>query len=153
MWQQYAEVIAACTNANGISDPFQLIQKGYWTIDLWQEISQNIWVDKNQNGICDIGDVAGYITYMPSPNNIMADGLAAGAGVTYSKISDGKPKIDFYTNLNTFFAHKLYSLYSADSNVLQISASSSPNTATVGPSLPVSKSAVKPGILPASVNS
>ncbi len=127
LWQEYADVIAACKNANGLSDPIQLIRNGNWTIDLWQEISQNIWVDKNQNGICDIGDVAGYITYMPSSNNIMADGLAAGAGVTYSKISDGKPEIDFHTNLNTFFANKLYSLYSADSNVLQLSASNAYN--------------------------
>ena len=122
MWEQYASVIASCEAAQGISDPFELVEKNLWTMDLWIEISQKIWSDKNGNEIVDLGDVAGFLTYQPGLNNIMADGLAAGAGVTFSKLVNGKWEMDFASNnLNTLFATTLYNMYQPESKACKIS--------------------------------
>ena len=123
MWEQYASVIASCEAAKGISDPFQLVEEGLWTMGLWQEISQKIWSDKNGNEQVDLGDVVGFLTYQPSLNNIMADGLAAGAGVTYSKLVNGTWEMDFANKQNTMFANTLYNLYQPESKACKIAIS------------------------------
>ncbi|MBR7098614.1 MAG: hypothetical protein IKC59_04290, partial [Clostridia bacterium] len=121
LWEQYADVIAGCRQAKGYSDPYELIENGYWTIDLWQEISKKMWIDRNDNEIADPDDVTGFLTYGPGLENIMADALAAGAGVTYATLSEGEWKIDFETKRNMLFATILAALYSPESAACLIS--------------------------------
>ncbi|MBE6672079.1 MAG: hypothetical protein E7599_00960 [Ruminococcaceae bacterium] len=124
LWEQYSSVIATCEGTKGITDPFELVDKGLWTMDLWIEISQKIWVDKNGNEEVDLGtnpDVVGFLTYQPGLNNIMADGLAAGAGVVFSTNASGTWEMDVNNRQNNLFAMTLYSMYQPESKACKIS--------------------------------
>ena len=125
LWQANAELIAACTTAKGISDPFELVQNGLWTIDLWTEISKAIWKDQDSSQTVDEDDIVGFMSYEPGKFNFMADALAVGSGVTYSTLHPSGVYVDQFDTLhNRQFSEKLASLYSLSSHVLQLSEDS-----------------------------
>ncbi len=121
LWDRYADRIATIPAANGISDLYEIVDQGLWTIDLISEISKEIYVDNNANEKIDLGDTVGFVSYQPSLNTIMTDVLAAGAHITYSTVdSDGTPVIDFDNSRTNLFAAKLSKLYT-ESNALLVS--------------------------------
>lgn len=111
MWNTYKDRIAALPSANGISDPFELVNAGLWTMDLWMDISKAVYADTNSNEKVDLGDTVGFLAYSPSLVNIMADGLAAGAGIEYSAWVEDDWKLTFNNQKTSLFANKLYQLY------------------------------------------
>ncbi|MBE6639447.1 MAG: hypothetical protein E7616_08390 [Ruminococcaceae bacterium] len=119
MWSTYKDRIAAIPAANGISDPFELVNQGLWTIDLWMEISKEVYVDSNANEKVDLSDKVGYLGYVPGLSNIMADALAAGAGIIYSTKTDDNLSMAFDNSRTGLFASKLYQLYN-ESNACQM---------------------------------
>lgn len=124
MWNTYKERIAALPEAQGISDPFELVNKGLWTLDLWSEISKTVYVDSNSNEKVDLDDTIGFLTYGDSLSNIMADGLAAGSKIKYSqRTDDGSWEMAFDNQMTGLFATKINKLYT-ESNACLMSTGS-----------------------------
>ncbi len=113
LWKEKAADIAALPAAKGISDPFELVNQGLWSIDLWSEISKAIYSDDNDNDKIDIGDTVGFLTYEPGLVNIMADGLAAGANIKYSARENDTWVMTFKDTRTNLFATKIGNLYSS----------------------------------------
>ena len=118
LWDKYADTIATLKPAHGISDIYEIVDKGYWTMDLIIEISKAIYSDDNDNDKIDLGDTVGYASYSPSLNTTMTDVLAAGAHITFSEMKDGVPTMSFKNNRTNLFASKLYSLYTSSKALL-----------------------------------
>ncbi|MBE6639448.1 MAG: hypothetical protein E7616_08395 [Ruminococcaceae bacterium] len=120
LWDRYEEVIKSVPAAQGITDLYEIVDKGLWTIELVSEISKKIYVDNNANEKIDLGDTVGYISYQPSLNTVMTDVLAAGAHINYSTTGqDGTPSISFDNQRTNLFASKLEKLYN-ESNALLV---------------------------------
>ncbi len=113
LWKEVADKIATIPQAQGITDPFELVDKGLWTIDLWSEISKAIYSDDNDNDKVDIDDTVGFLTYEPGLVNIMADGLAAGANIQYSVRENDSWKMAFQNQRTNLFANSLGKLYTS----------------------------------------
>lgn len=117
LWDQYIDVISSVTG--GIKDPYELVEKKMWTMDLISQISSEMWVDKNSNEKVDYGDVVGFISYKDTLNCVMTDVLAAGAGISYStRDADGTPQMSFYGQRTKLFADRLYKLYNQSNALL-----------------------------------
>ncbi len=122
LWNTFKDRIAAIPAAKGISDPFELVNQGLWTIDLWSEISKTVYVDKNANEKVDLGDTVGFLTYGDSLSNIMADGLAAGSKIEYSaRAEDGSWTMTFDNSMTGLFANKIHKLYTESNACLMTS--------------------------------
>ena len=120
MWEEYKDEIAGLEHSGGYSDIYDLVNNGYWTMDLWMELSQLVYEDTNKNKVQDYLDRAGLMTYDQQLNNIMVDMLIAGSHVTYSyRNEEGTPKVAINTEKNTAFYHKLYKLL-CESNAVTI---------------------------------
>ncbi|MBQ8215445.1 MAG: hypothetical protein IJZ33_04210 [Clostridia bacterium] len=110
MWQEYADKIAACENSGGYKDIYDIVNNGYWTLDLWMELAQMAYLDDGDN-IPNYTDQAGFMTYDQQLNNIMVDMLVAGSNIRYSKLTgEGTPKVDINNSKNNEFYNKLYQL-------------------------------------------
>ena len=118
LWDKYADTIATLAPAHGISDIYEIVDKGYWTMDLIIEISKAIYSDDNDNDKIDLGDTVGYASYSPSLNTTMTDVLAAGAHITFSEMKDGVPTMTFKNTRTNLFASKLHTLYTASKALL-----------------------------------
>ena len=112
MWDQYKDTIATLqNNPEGYTSIYDIVNKGYWTMDLWCELSAMPYDDLNANDKIDYEDKLGLIVYNEQLNCIMVDMFAAGAGVTYSNYdSNGDPVIAINTPENVAFFEKLYTL-------------------------------------------
>ena len=112
MWDRYKDEIAHLTNnPEGYTSVYDIVKNGYWTMDLWCELSAMPYMDVNRNDQIDYEDTLGLIVYNEQLNCIMTDMFAAGAGVTYSKRDpDGTPSIAIDTPYNLAFLEKLYTL-------------------------------------------
>ena len=110
MWSEYADRIAACEHSGGYSDIYDIVNNGYWTLDLWMELAQMAYQDDGDN-ISNYTDQAGFMTYDEQLNNIMVDMLIAGSNIRYSKLDgEGTPKVAINTTKNNEFYNKLYKL-------------------------------------------
>lgn len=118
MWDKYADTIATLAPAHGVSDLYEIVDKGYWTMDLIIEISKAIYSDDNDNDKIDLGDTVGYASYSPSLNTTMTDVLAAGAKITFSTMQDGVPAITFKNSRTNLFANTMYKLYTSSKALL-----------------------------------
>ena len=112
MWDQYKDTIATLqNNPNGYTSIYDIVNNGYWTMDLWCELCAMPYEDTNANDKVDMGDKLGLMLYDEDINSMMIDMFAAGAGMTYSTFdSDGKPVIAINTPSNVKFLEKLYTL-------------------------------------------
>ena len=120
MWEEYKDEIAGLEHSGGYRDPYDIVNNGYWTMDLWMELSQLVYEDTNKNKVQDYLDRAGLMTYDQQLNNIMVDMLIAGSHVTYSdRDKEGTPQVKINTEKNTAFYHKLYKLL-CESNAVTI---------------------------------
>ena len=89
MWEKYQDRIAALeNNPEGYTSVYDLVNNGYWTMDLWCELSQMPYKDLNENGAADYGDELGLIVYEEGLECLMTDMFAAGAGVVYSTVTE-----------------------------------------------------------------
>ena len=107
-WAEYADTIQKLT---GYTDIYDVVYNGKWTLDLWSQLCQEVYVDTNSDDKIDYHDTIGYLSYDEQLNNIMVDGLAAGSHITYSEVVDGVPQINFYNDHSIEFAESLYKLY------------------------------------------
>ena len=120
LWEEYQDEIADLEHSGGYRDPYDIVNNGYWTMDLWMELSQLVYEDTNKNKVQDYLDRAGLMTYDQQLNNIMVDMLIAGSHVTYSvRDKEGTPQVKINTEKNTAFYHKLYKLL-CESNAVTI---------------------------------
>ncbi len=120
MWEEYKDEIAGLEHSGGYRDPYDIVNNGYWTMDLWMELSRLVYEDTNKNKVQDYLDRAGLMTYDQQLNNIMVDMLIAGSHVTYSyRNEEGTPKVAINTEKNIAFYHKLYKLL-CESNAVTI---------------------------------
>ena len=112
LWNEFSNKIAELpNNPKGYKSIYDIVKNGYWTLDLWMDLSQMAYQDLNRNDERDYQDQAGLMTYDQQPNNIMADMLAAGSNVHYSRLDEsGRPVMAVNTPANVAFAGKLYQL-------------------------------------------
>ncbi|MBQ8399253.1 MAG: hypothetical protein IJX08_04705 [Clostridia bacterium] len=112
LWAKYADEIAKLESAGGYSDPYEIVKKGYWTMDLLMDLADLAYEDIGAvKGKVDEGDQAGLLTYNESIYNVMTDVLVAGAGLHYSIADpDGIPEVAVNTPENVAFYKKLYTL-------------------------------------------
>ncbi len=118
LWDKYADTIAKLAPANGVSDIYEIVDKGLWTMDLIIEISKAIYSDDNDNDKIDLGDTVGYASYSPSLNTTMTDVLAAGAKINFSSMKNGVPAITFKNQRTNLFANTMYKLYTSSKALL-----------------------------------
>ncbi|MBP3321415.1 MAG: hypothetical protein J6M12_03590 [Clostridia bacterium] len=111
MWEEYKDEIADLEHSGGYRDPYDIVNNGYWTMDLWMELSRLVYEDTNKNKVQDYLDRTGLMTYDQQLNNIMVDMLIAGSHVTFSTLDgEGTPQAKVNTPKNTAIYHKLYTL-------------------------------------------
>ncbi len=112
LWNNYKDTIASLPSANGITDVYTLISEGLWTMDLWNEIANSVWVDHNENEKTDVNDTVGFLANYPSENQTVVNGLAAGSGVQYCvREISGNWQITIDQSRNNLFFQKLHALY------------------------------------------
>jgi hypothetical protein len=110
LWAQFADQIKALPHSGGYSDPYELVEKGYWTLDLWMELCKLCYKDDG-DGTHDYEDRCGFMTYNKQLNNIMADMILAGSHATWSSIdSAGNVSIEIDSPKNVQIYQKLYEL-------------------------------------------
>ncbi len=111
MWDQFKSQIKELESSGGYDSVYDIVKNGYWTLDLWMDISNLVYSDTNNNDKIDAEDRIGVLSLDNNINNIMPDMLAAGSHVTYSSFDDeGKPKCAFNSPSNRAFAEKMYRL-------------------------------------------
>ncbi|MBQ8399254.1 MAG: hypothetical protein IJX08_04710 [Clostridia bacterium] len=112
LWAKYADEIAKLESAGGYSDPYEIVKKGYWTMDLLIDLADLVYLDKgNTKGEVDYEDQVGLMTYNETLNNTMADVLVAGAHVQLGGYDEeGYPTVAINTKENKAFMEKLYTL-------------------------------------------
>lgn len=119
MWAEFADKIAALEQSGHSSDIYEIVNNGYWTLDLWIELSKMVYLDDGDDEL-DYEDRAGFMTYDQQLNNIMVDMLVAGSNVHFGGL-DGKgtPTVEIYSDKNNAFYQKLYQLL-CESNVVNM---------------------------------
>ena len=84
------------------TDIYQLVRDGEWTIDKLYEMSSQVWVDENNSGIADDGDILGY---QDVPGSGYLDLWLAALGIKITEFdSEGYPYLTFYNekSINAF---------------------------------------------------
>ena len=110
MWEEYKDEIAGLEHSGGYCDPYEIVKKGYWTMDLLIELANLVYKDDGDK-VKNYTDQAGFMTYDQQMNNIMVDMLLAGCGIRHSSIrADGTPDITIDTPENKAIYEKLYEL-------------------------------------------
>ena len=107
LWQTYAKEIEKLT---GYTDIYDVVENGKWTLELWSQLGEVVYIDKNNNEKVDAEDQTAFVTHADGLNGSCADPLAAGAHVTYTKWVDGVPTADFLNKHNQAFASALSKL-------------------------------------------
>lgn len=119
IWTEYQEAISEVTG--GITDPYQVVYQGKWTIDLWTELNEIVYKDLNTNEKVDDGDQVGFVGYSKNSgiNDIVVDGLFSGCHVTFSKVDQsGQPSMNYNNkNLKAYSAATI-SLYNESKSLL-----------------------------------
>lgn len=111
MWAQYASEIAKLETSGGYSDIYELVNNGYWTLDLWTDLANLCYIDTNSNEKIDHEDQLGLINYTQTLDNIMMDGFVAGSHFIYSELDeDGEPYMTYNSEHNLKFLNKIYTL-------------------------------------------
>ena len=112
LWDQYKATIKTFqNNPEGLDNVYEIVKKGYWTMDFWMELAKMGYKDLNADDAKDYMDQAGVMTYNAQLNNIMTDCFAAGCNVHYSyRDTNGTPVMDFNSEQMLGFAEKLYQL-------------------------------------------
>lgn len=114
LWNQYADQIKNMQNSGGYSDIYDIVNNGYWTLDLIEELGATVYADTNDNGKNDYKDRCSFIIYGDKSNCATMDCLVAGFGLRYTTTSaDGMPVMafdsetntDIYTRLQRFMTH------------------------------------------------
>ena len=121
MWDQYKDTIATLkNNPNGYTSIYDIVKNGYWTMDLWCELSAMPYEDLNNDDKVNYGDRLGLVVYSEMTDCNMTDFFAAGADVHYSTYdSNGTPVITINNEKNVAFFEKLYTLF-CESKAAQI---------------------------------
>ncbi|MBQ8215046.1 MAG: hypothetical protein IJZ33_02165 [Clostridia bacterium] len=110
LWEEYKDEIADLEHSGGYCDPYEIVKKGYWTMDLLMELANLVYEDDGDK-VKNYTDQAGFMTYDQQLNNIMVDMLLAGCGIRHSSIrADGTPDITIDTPENKAIYEKLYKL-------------------------------------------
>ncbi len=110
LWEEYKDEIANLEHSGGYCDPYEIVKKGYWTMDLLMELANLVYEDDGDK-VKNYTDQAGFMTYDQQMNNIMVDMLLAGCGIRHSSIrADGTPDITIDTPENKAIYEKLYEL-------------------------------------------
>lgn len=118
-FDENAQKIAALEEAHGISDPYELVSKGYWTMDLFAKLCALAHSDENDNGTVDGEDRTGLLVYQSSLQNRFIDDLAFGCGVRYTAMTeDHLLSSTLQDSKTTAFFSKLYTLL-CQSNTLE----------------------------------
>ncbi len=112
LFARYGDKIAKLPHSGGFSDPYDIVKNGYWTMDLFIELADLLYIDNgNTVGEVDYKDQVGLMTYNEQLNNIMADMLVAGSHVNYgTRTAEGTPQVAINTKENMAFYNKLYTL-------------------------------------------
>ena len=112
MWDQYKDAISKLqNNPEGYTSIYDIVKNGYWTMDLWCELSAMPYEDLNHDDKVNYGDKLGMIVYQEMIDCNMTDFFAAGADVHYSAYDEsGEPVITINTPKNVAFFEKLYTL-------------------------------------------
>ncbi len=101
LWNQYADQIKDMTNSGGYSDIYDIVNNGYWTLDLIEELGTKVYADLNDNGKNDYKDRCSFIIYGDQSNCATMDCLVAGFGLRYSTTNaDGTPVMTFDSETN-----------------------------------------------------
>lgn len=118
---QNADKIAALEGAHGISDPYLLVEKGYWTIDLLAELCTLAYSNENKNEAVDVEDRTGMLIYQNGLHNQFIDDLAFGCGIFYTTLDkeDGLLTSTLRDDKTSAFFGKLYTLL-CKSNALEV---------------------------------
>ena len=114
LWADFASQIAELETSGKSGDIYEIINNGYWTLDLWMDLANLVYKDENSNERVDPEDRLGIIIYDKSANldNMSAEVLSYGSHVEYTQISeDGTPVATVNNERNTNFFYKLKSLY------------------------------------------
>ncbi|MBQ7846724.1 MAG: hypothetical protein IJ344_00430 [Clostridia bacterium] len=112
LWADYVDQIAKLRHSGGYSDPYDIVKKGYWTMDLLIELADLLYLDNgNTKGEVDFEDQVGLMTYNEQLNNHMVDVLFAGSRGRYGqKDGGGTPVLTINSDQNKAFFGKLYTL-------------------------------------------
>ena len=101
LWNQYADQIKGMQNSGGYSDIYDIVNNGYWTLDLIEELGTKVYADLNDNGKNDYKDRCSFIIYGDKSNCATMDSLVAGFGLRYSTTNaDGTPVMAFDSETN-----------------------------------------------------
>ncbi len=137
MWNtELKDKIYALPSLSGFTgDIYDLVYAGKWTIDLWCELNEIAYENRDGNeGIITPEDRHGFIGYNSESNinNIIVDAMFSGCHVTFSKIEDGVPKMNYNNNSLKAYAdatRKLWNesksctvVYSTDKTAMDIFA-------------------------------
>ena len=99
MWKEYEDKIQDLTGVKG--DIYDLVYANKWTIDLWCQLNELVYINKDGNEAVVSGeDQHGFCGYSQASgiNNVIVDAMFSGSHVTFSKIVDGVPEIDYNNN-------------------------------------------------------
>ena len=118
MWKEFWDngKIPALPELEGFegSDIYELVYEGYWSIDLWCALNELVYENRDGNAsVITPEDRHGFVGYSSASdiNNIIVDGMFSGCHVTFSKIVDGVPKMDYNNNALKAYADATKELY------------------------------------------
>ncbi|MBQ8911839.1 MAG: hypothetical protein IJY89_04655 [Clostridia bacterium] len=118
MWAKYADRIKTLEHSGGYSDIYDIVKNGYWTLDLWMELTKLCYKDDGDK-LQDSKDRCGLMIYEQNLNCTTVDALMAGSGVRFAdKDSYGHPTVEIYTDENVAFYNKLYTLFCQSDTVI-----------------------------------
>ena len=114
MWEDYKEQIKALETSGGYDDIYDIVNNGYWTLDLWIDLANLCFKDENGNDKADKDDQLGMLfnSDEAGPNNMSPEILSYGCRVQYTGLDEnGTPVASVNSKNNMNFFNKLYSLY------------------------------------------
>ena len=114
MWDDYKEQIKALETSGGYDDIYDVVNNGYWTLDLWIDLADLCFKDENGNDKPDKDDQLGVflLNNEDGPDNMSPEILSYGAHVQYTSLDEiGTPVASVNSKNNMNFFSKLYQLY------------------------------------------
>ena len=93
------------------------VRNGTWTVDKMYELTSNVWVDTNSDGILNVGDTYGF-QFANAAGDGAADAWVTAMGVDITTMVDGYPELTFYSEHTVEAFEKLRKLHLENAGTL-----------------------------------
>ena len=93
------------------------VRNGTWTVDRMYELTSDVWVDTNSDGMLNVGDTYGF-QFANAAGDGAADAWVTAMGIDITTMMDGYPELTFYSEHTVEAFEKLRKLHLENAGTL-----------------------------------